>query len=1215
MKILSPSSTIQNILIVCTILMGPSIQAQPVTEPVDLTDYQQVKYVSITTGSDVSGDGSTSLPWKTLSYALTKATDASSTKAYAILIASGSYTSTANPVFTMLPWVDLFGGYDPLTWTRDININRTILHGDRIRSVVNGASNSTIDGVTIQEGGNTGTSAGYGIKFKNTSYSVVSNCTVTLNASTSSGGGINAILSILSLKNDSIVENRADSDGGGLYASSSAITMTGCMISDNSSSNKGGGIHFYSTSSARLTDCMLENNSSYMGGAIFYDSSSSVLTGCTLNGNSTTGNGGAIHAEYGILRINQCIISKNSTKTHGGGIFLTGYSNAHFTNCLLTDNTAVNSGGAISTSGSTLTLLNSSLVSNSASDAVALYIYKSTTTISNSILWNPGNEMTVSGTPVPTVQWSCIQGGWDGTGNISSYPRFNSLTDGDFHLENGSACIDSASATLAPAMDLEGTVRPGADAKADMGAYESPAEYLPSESISPTRYYINASIAVPGDGSSWDKAFRRIGDALIATDTTTEIWVASGTYNESLKLGEGIHLLGGFIGTETDSSQRVHSNAETVIDASGSNHSVIIAGERMLLDNLTITHGNATNGGGVCLYSITDATITNCIILSNLASNGGGIYCALSSPLISDSTFAGNTSYLKNETGGGGALYCVKSSPRLSRCLITSSSANIVMWNESGGSVYCNNSSPVFSNCLLTKNLCHALYCSSYSAPVLLNCTISGNLLGGLVLENSDPIIINSILWNHGSEIDERSISGHTPHVSDSCLQGGWTGEGNIDAYPHFKDPDNNDYSLLPGSPCIDGASVALAPSDDFTGTSRPGDDSLADMGAYESPSSYKPSTTPSPTRYYVVAGASPEASGLTWAEALPSVKQALRYATGGCEIWIKEGEYREQIITERDVKIYGGFTGMEESLSERNSTLHKSTIMEYPVQVRDEECLLDGLTITGGQAENGGGIYYDHVQSATLSNCSINGNYASLDGGGIFCLTSSPFIINCTICNNSANRSGGGFFCMYYSIPTFSNCLFAHNYAKYDGGGLNCTLESSMNASNCTFWDNQAYFGTALLVDYSVSATLSNCVFLGNKGHTPEYGPVIYHQNGSSPMLYNSIIWDNTPQNINSGDSTMISSTVFLAYCNVYGDWGVPDFHNINADPLFVDPENGDFHLQEGSPCIGKGIGPTFNSSVPLFDIDGDPHSGATCDIGVDEYTAPTAIQEWMHY
>ena len=47
------------------------------------------------------------------------------------------------------------------------------------------------------------------------------------------------------------------------------------------------------------------------------------------------------------------------------------------------------------------------------------------------------------------------------------------------------------------------------------------------------------------------------------------------------------------------------------------------------------------------------------------------------------------------------------------------------------------------------------------------------------------------------------------------------------------------------------------------------------------------------------------------------------------------------------------------------------------------------------------------------------------------------------------------------------------------------------------------------------------------------------------------------------SGDAT-------LAYCDVQGGWGGPG--NIDADPLFVEPNNGNLHLQASSACIDAG-------------------------------------------
>ena len=81
-----------------------------------------------------------------------------------------------------------------------------------------------------------------------------------------------------------------------------------------------------------------------------------------------------------------------------------------------------------------------------------------------------------------------------------------------------------------------------------------------------------------------------------------------------------------------------------------------------------------------------------------------------------------------------------------------------------------------------------------------------------------------------------------------SYVQGGWPGAGNIDADPRFVDPDNGDYRLSLGSPCIDAGDSTAVPAsvnEDLDGYPRLvdavnyldtgyGEGPMVDMGAYE---------------------------------------------------------------------------------------------------------------------------------------------------------------------------------------------------------------------------------------------------------------------------------------------------------------------------------------------------------------------------------------------
>lgn len=133
---------------------------------------------------------------------------------------------------------------------------------------------------------------------------------------------------------------------------------------------------------------------------------------------------------------------------------------------------------------------------------------------------------------------------------------------------------------------------------------------------------------------------------------------------------------------------------------------------------------------------------------------------------------------------------------------------------------------------------------SYYADPLIINCTITGNGAlngGGLYCESSDPVIVNSIFW--GNMADENgdqifACTGSDPQVSYCDIQDGWTGDGNIDIAPQFRNGENGDYHLMAiecddplDSPCIDAGCPSLIDSlldcDWGMGTVR------SDMGAY----------------------------------------------------------------------------------------------------------------------------------------------------------------------------------------------------------------------------------------------------------------------------------------------------------------------------------------------------------------------------------------------
>ena len=109
-----------------------------------------------------------------------------------------------------------------------------------------------------------------------------------------------------------------------------------------------------------------------------------------------------------------------------------------------------------------------------------------------------------------------------------------------------------------------------------------------------------------------------------------------------------------------------------------------------------------------------------------------------------------------------GAIYCEGSSPTIANCLIVGNRGT----GLAGAAVYCVNSTAAFVNCTLADN-------------------VGGSDAGGLIAENSDVIVANSILWGNAPvEMAVRGVG--TPAITYTDITGGWLGTGNIDVDPLF---------------------------------------------------------------------------------------------------------------------------------------------------------------------------------------------------------------------------------------------------------------------------------------------------------------------------------------------------------------------------------------------------------------------------------------------
>ena len=247
-------------------------------------------------------------------------------------------------------------------------------------------------------------------------------------------------------------------------------------------------------------------------------------------------------------------------------------------------------------------------------------------------------------------------------------------------------------------------------------------------------------------------------------------------------------------------------------------------------------------------------------------------------------------------------------------------------------------------------------------------------------------------------------------------------------------------------------------------------------------------------------------------------------------------------------------------------------------IKIEDcENIKVANLTITGGNIESagcigGGGILMTHpdlayegpMSSSTpvLENLIITGNHAAAGGGVSIWRQSGPVLSDIIIHENTAGKYGGGLM-IYISDATLTDMTISRNNCYIDesfGGGIVMNFSGAM-MTNVTVTDNTASFGGGVSVANS-DVTLTHVTISGNTATTSGGG--FLSTPFSNNTLTNSIIWNNSPESIYAFATTTIS------YSDIQGGWGGEG--NIDADPLFCNPDSSDFTLAENSPCVGTG-------------------------------------------
>ena len=147
-------------------------------------------------------------------------------------------------------------------------------------------------------------------------------------------------------------------------------------------------------------------------------------------------------------------------------------------------------------------------------------------------------------------------------------------------------------------------------------------------------FVLGLTVVAGADTLRVPSEYPTIQAAMAATVTGDTVLVADGTYTGPGNTNTWFNMRAITVRSENGA-------ASCIIDCEGAGSAFLFSGEppESVVDGFTITNGLSFEGGGIYMYYNSNPTILNCVITGNTANGGeggGGIYCALANPTITN---------------------------------------------------------------------------------------------------------------------------------------------------------------------------------------------------------------------------------------------------------------------------------------------------------------------------------------------------------------------------------------------------------------------------------------------------------------------------------------------------------------------------------------------------------------------------------------------------
>ncbi|MFY0673387.1 MAG: hypothetical protein JXQ87_08275 [Bacteroidia bacterium] len=1202
----------------------------------------QTTYLYVDVNATGSNNGSS---WANAYVDLQDALDAHMTSNVdEILVAEGTYFPTASPT---PPWccvarsfflknadVIIKGGYDPSNGTK--TGANTILSGD-VGIIKNNSDNlfhvfitsglsraAVFDNLVIEHGNARG--SGY-IRFNGKNFYM------------NDGGGMSHYDSNPTIKNCIFRKNLSTDDGAGVYSYNSDVRYENCLFMDNAANSSGGGLYNSTNCESEIINCsFIANTASSSGGgpARFYKSSNPLIINSLFFKNS-----GDVSLSTSSLAsgssYNASDIGTTSKVNVGSGFKSLTTSNSNF----------INYANIKGTDGIRMTEDDGLILHNSSNAyAAGTSNYAPPTDITGRTRGSTPSIGAFEAQLCNFVTRLFVKHGATGDGTSWSNAMGN--------LQDAINCADVGDEIWV----AKGTYKPSIIPYT--GVYSSISRDL--------SFYIDKDIKVYG-------GFDGTETTLSQRDLVNNQVILSGAINTSATTDNCRHVLitanlttsaiidGFYIqdGYANGSVYNTFSNQDFYEHSGGGIYNVK---SKIRVNNIVVRNNTASNGAGVkntnsntafqnviiednsandgngggMSFEHSQVSLVNVQVINNNASaSGGGIYFHDDK---SDSYFE-KVIIKDNEAANGGGFYSTWASTKFVNSIITNNTANV-----KGGGVYVGYvSNPSFTNVNILNN--HAkitgggFYINSNSALITVgikSCIIWNNTLGNTPRSNAIGADIHIISPSVTSATYSILQLANTSYSSTNNNKLTSQTKNKYNENPLFIDnidldgPDNKWMTLDDGlilsktSPAIASGTSSGTPTKDISGRTRPSSPGAPAIGAYES---YLCNYI---SRFYVKPGGT--GIGTSWSDAA-DLQSALSCADPSDEIWVAKGTYTPTIIPSsgvsstssrnlafyinNDIKVYGGFSGSETALSQRNPEVN-ATILSgeigssgnadncYHVLITEglsANAIIDGFSIKDGNANgsgsvtiNGksfassfaGGVFNGHKSSPTLKNLNISSNYGK-NGGGVYNFDeSNPKIINCKFYNNSA-ESGGAFF-NYYCSPIIINTLIVENSASRYGGGIFNNFQSSPKITNATISNNTALIsGGGGYNDKYSEPIYKNTIFWANKitvqGTDKMKGSDILNVNSSKTHANNCLM-----QLSSSTYTTTNANLLSTSSNNLY-----------ELNPLLLSNADAYYRLRKNSPVINAGNNTDWTATGLGSDMVGNTRPlDVTVDMGAVE-------------